>query len=134
MSIMSKPVVEVAVALVYRDDRWLVARRSARRHVGELWEFPGGKCEPHEHAVAAALRELHEECGVCAVAERTLKPVFWEYSECSVHITPVLCRWQAGEIHSSDNETCRWVALEELRQLDMPAANAGIVRRLERHR
>ncbi|MFQ5807242.1 MAG: (deoxy)nucleoside triphosphate pyrophosphohydrolase [Phycisphaerae bacterium] len=128
---MSKPVVEVSVALVYRDARWLVARRHADAHLGGMWEFPGGKRERGEPATAAALRELQEECGVHAIAERTLEPILYEYPDRRVSIAPVVCRWQAGEARPLGNETCRWVALAELRQLEMPPVNADIIRRLE---
>jgi 8-oxo-dGTP diphosphatase len=96
-----------------------------------LWEFPGGKCETDEGPVAAAVRELDEECGVQAVAERALAPVFREYPERCVRITPVVCRWEAGEAQPLDSESCRWVTLAELRELEMPPINAEIIRQLE---
>lgn len=123
----SKPVFEVALALVHQGERWLVARRRADAHLGGLWEFPGGKCEPGESARAAAVRELLEECGVQAVAERELPPVTCEYAERIVHLKPVICRWEAGEPQALGNEECRWVSPAELRQLQMPAVNAGII-------
>jgi 8-oxo-dGTP diphosphatase len=128
---MSIPVIQVAVALVYRDTRWLVARRRPDAHLGGLWEFPGGKCEPNEQAATTAVRELQEECGLHAVAERTLEPIFHEYPDRSVNITPVVCRWQAGEPRPLGSETTRWVPFAELRRLRMPPVNADIIRQLE---
>jgi len=120
----------VAIALVHRDGRWLVARRHDDAHLGGLWEFPGGKREPDETPEEAAVRELMEECGVQAVAEMTLPPLRHEYPERVVDITPVICRWQAGEAHTIGNAECRWATLAELRRLEMPAANAFILREL----
>jgi 8-oxo-dGTP diphosphatase len=128
---MSKPVIDVAVALVRRDTRWLVARRRPDAHLGGLWEFPGGKCEPHERPAATAIRELREECGIHAVVEQTLDPIFYAYPDRGVNITPVLCCWQAGAAQSVASEATRWVSLAELRQLEMPPANADIIRQLE---
>ncbi len=128
---MSKPVIDVAVALVQRDARWLVARRHPEAHLGGLWEFPGGKCEPDERPAVAAIREAHEECGIHAVVDRTLEPILYEYADRCVNITPVLCCWQAGEAQSLGNETTRWVSFAELRQLEMPPVNADIIRQLE---
>jgi 8-oxo-dGTP diphosphatase len=61
------PVVVVAAAIV--DDlaapgRLLSARRAQPVSLAGRWEFPGGKVEPGEDAVAALHRELHEELGV----------------------------------------------------------------------
>ena len=41
----------------------LLAQRPVDKHLGGLWEFPGGKCESNESAVDALSRELHEELG-----------------------------------------------------------------------
>jgi mutator protein MutT len=128
---MSKPRYEVALALLHRDARWLIARRHHSAHLGGLWEFPGGECEPGEHTTTAAIRELREECGVQAVAERALQPVFHEYPDRCVNLTPVICRWLSGEAQPLGSEDCRWVALGELRRLEMPPVNAEIIRRLE---
>jgi 8-oxo-dGTP diphosphatase len=128
---VSKPLLQIALALVHRDARWLVARRRADAHLGGLWEFPGGKCQRDEEPVVAAVRELREECRVWAIAERTLASVPCEYADRHVNLTPVLCRWVAGEARPLENEVCRWVTLAELRQLAMPPVNAEIIRQLE---
>ena len=62
------------VAAVLRDARGrvLLARRpSGKPHAG-LWEFPGGKLEPGEDALAALSRELDEELGIEVLAARPL--------------------------------------------------------------
>lgn len=128
---MSKPHYSVALALVRRDARWLVARRRPSAHLGGLWEFPGGKCGPDEPVAAAAVRELHEECGVDAIAELALDPVAWEYADRCVTLTPVICRWRGGEARPLGNDACRWVSLAELSELEMPPVNAAIIRSLE---
>jgi len=129
---VSKTIVDIALALVHRDQRWLVAQRHPDAHLGGLWEFPGGKREPDEHPAAAAIRELREECGIHALAEQTLDPIYHEYPDRCVNITPVICRWQAGEAQPLGNQTTRWVTLGELRQLKMPPVNADVIRQLER--
>lgn len=125
---MSRTLLEVAVALVPRDGRWLVAKRRADAHWGGLWEFPGGKCEPGEDPRATAIRELAEECGVQAEAEDVWAPLTWDYGDRLVRITPVLCRWVAGEGRALASEVCCWVTQDELAHLEMPPVNAEIVR------
>jgi 8-oxo-dGTP diphosphatase len=121
----------VAVAIVGRDGRWLVAQRHPHAHLGGLWEFPGGKCEADETAQAAALRELREECGVEAFVERVLPELRHDYGDRVVELTPVLCRWASGEARPLGSAACRWVSLHELRGLQMPAMNAAILAELE---
>jgi 8-oxo-dGTP diphosphatase len=42
----------------------LLQRRTWWSHHGGTWGLPGGARDSHESALAAALREAHEECGV----------------------------------------------------------------------
>lgn len=44
--------------------RILVGRRSAPEALAGMWEFPGGKVEAGEEALAALHRELREELGI----------------------------------------------------------------------
>jgi mutator protein MutT len=125
---MSKPTQHIAIALVHRDDRWLVAQRKSDAHLAGLWEFPGGKCQLHETATQAALRELYEECAVRAEPQCVLDAVTCEYDDRVVHLTPVICRWRSGEPQPLANQRCRWVSGTELQGLEMPAVNATIVR------
>lgn len=125
---MLKPTHAVALALVQRGDHWLVAKRKRAAHLGGLWEFPGGKCQPRETPTQAALRELYEECAVRAEAHRVLDPVTCEYDDRIVLLTPVLCRWIAGEAQALASDACCWVTLAELEQLPMPTVNAVILR------
>lgn len=120
--------VRVALALVRRAERWLVARRRPEAHLGGLWEFPGGKIEPSETAPAAAVRELHEECGVSARALECLACRTEDYGDRLVELHPVLCEWVSGEAQPLGSAECRWVDDAELRQLDMPAVNTEIIR------
>jgi mutator protein MutT len=124
---MDKPHFEVALAVVARGARWLVARRRTNAHLPGVWEFPGGKCEPGETPERAALRELREECAVEATVERSLDPLDCDYGDRTVRLTPVLCRWVGGEGEALHSDECRWVTARELRELAMPAVNAGIV-------
>jgi 8-oxo-dGTP pyrophosphatase MutT (NUDIX family) len=54
-----------AVAVTILDGaRVLIAKRVARGLNAGQWALPGGKLDPGEDAIRAALRELHEEAGL----------------------------------------------------------------------
>jgi mutator protein MutT len=129
---MSESRVAIALALVHKRGRWLVARRPAGVHLEDLWEFPGGKCEEGESFEQAALRELEEECGVSAEVECVLDAVGHDYGDRSVMLQPVICRWVAGEARPRASAAVRWVTVGELVTLPMPAGNDAIRGALER--
>ncbi|MGK7905446.1 MAG: NUDIX domain-containing protein [Hormoscilla sp.] len=59
--------VEVAIAILYRQDRFLLQLRDDIPNISHpgLWAFFGGHVEPGEALEAAMRRELLEEIGYC---------------------------------------------------------------------
>lgn len=54
----------VAIAVIIRHRKVLVAKRLANISFGGKWEFPGGKIEAAESSYQALLRELKEELDI----------------------------------------------------------------------
>ncbi len=118
--------IAAAIAVVLRGERLLLVRRGNRPDAGK-WGFPGGKIEPGETVVAAALRELAEETGVVAEAGDVLTAldVIRRDESGVLHhyvLVAVLCRWRAGEgMAADDAEEAGWFDLAEIRRLDRSA-------------
>ncbi len=73
---MSERPVEAATALIRRDGRLLLARRSpAKRFFPNCWDLIGGHVEPHETAAEALVREVREEVGVTPTRFAPLDPL-----------------------------------------------------------
>lgn len=53
--------IEVVAAIIYKDDKFLIAQRNLKKSQGGLWEFPGGKIESGESKEEALKREIFEE-------------------------------------------------------------------------
>jgi len=121
---------DVAVAVVTREGRVLVARRGDGSHLEGLWEFPGGKIEPDESPEAAAARELAEETGLGAGALEPLTVFLHSYPERTVRLHVFLARASEGEVVSGTGQAWEWVARDDLAALPMPEANRAILRAL----
>ncbi len=113
-------------------DAVLLARRPAHKHQGDKWEFPGGKVEAGETAMAALQRELIEELGI--LVEPTLLAPFIEVRHRYPDKNIFLDVWQVGQFsgqaHGREGQLVRWFAYSELEMLDFPAANAPILAKL----
>ncbi len=114
--------IAAAIAVVPRGDRLLLVRRSHRPDAGR-WGFPGGKIEPGETVIAAALRELDEETGVTADAIEVLTAldVIRRDGETLHHyvLVAVLCRWSRGEgAAASDAHETGWFDLAQIAALE----------------
>ncbi len=122
---------EVAVGLLCNaDGQVLVSQRGVNTHLPGTWEFPGGKFEAGETSQQALSRELSEELGIKVLAAQPLITLRHRYPEKTVrlHVFEVM-RWQ-GEPHSREQQSIRWVNYQQLTGLDMPAADAPILKAL----
>jgi 8-oxo-dGTP diphosphatase len=112
------PVPAVGVVCL-RGDSVLLIRRGTPPRLGE-WSLPGGRIEPGERAVDAALRELREETGVEAEITGLIDVVDGLFPEAGRHYVLIdyAARWVSGEpVAVDDALEARFVALDEIESL-----------------
>ena len=121
------------VAGVLRDAQGniLLAQRPVDKHLGGLWEFPGGKCEVNESAVDALSRELHEELGIAEISSRPLIQVRHDYGDKKIFLDVYLVTHWQGEPVGKEGQPLAWVSQNEMEQYDMPAADEPIIKSLK---
>jgi 8-oxo-dGTP diphosphatase len=121
------PTQEIALALIYRDGKLLVARRNRGRLQG-YWEFPGGKIEPGESIDDATVRECREELGVEVVPIAPLEPRVFAYPDVRVMLHPRLCRIAAdAEPLPLAAEALAWASPGELLGWTLPDPNYELI-------
>ena len=124
--------VHVAVAVIERRGRILIARRPDHAHQGGLLEFPGGKVEPGEMVQAALVREIKEETGL-VVPEHSLTPVIGirhDYGDKRVFLDVWRTADAVGEARGLEGQPVDWLEPSELLDHQFPAANRPIIRAL----
>lgn len=117
-----------AVALTVVDSRhgaaFLLTRRTASLNAhSRQFALPGGRVDPDESAVQAALRELHEEMGV-ELGENTVLGLLDDYpTRSGYRITPVVV-WAGGSVdvvpEPNEVERVHIVTLERLARPETP--------------
>lgn len=124
-------------ALLRPTGEVLLAWRSEARSPGGCWELPGGKREPGEDSFAALLREVDEETGIRIGHARPLISVPFGYAASPGVPAPRIrldC-WLSSEFSPAEPDATRnrfrWVPLSGLREVELPAANRGIVAALQ---
>ncbi|AQR62210.1 phosphohydrolase [Brevundimonas sp. LM2] len=96
-----------AVGIVcLKGDEVLLIRRGTPPRLGE-WSLPGGRIEPGERAVDAALRELREETGVTARILGLIDVVDGLFPDEGRHYVLIdyLAVWSAGTPVAGDDAT-----------------------------
>jgi 8-oxo-dGTP diphosphatase len=125
-------VVEVAAGLVYREGRYLIARRNPGVHLGGFWEFPGGKCEVGETLEECLRRELFEELGIRIDVPIPFQIIRHEYEEKTVELHFFRCQIETGQATAIDCAEIRWVWPHELSDFEFPPADRPIIEALQR--
>ena len=105
--------------------QYLACLRPHGKHLGGLWEFPGGKVDQGESPATALARELLEELGVEVAVGTPLAPVLWTYDRGQIRLLPYHCVIVAGEPRAIEHQRLLWCAPEDFSQLawadaDMP--------------
>ena len=117
----------VTAAIIQRDDRYLVTRRQPGVHLAGVWEFPGGKCDEGESLAACMARELREELGIDATVGGEVFTISHDYPDRRVELHFFECQ-SADDPSPLVGQEMRWVAREELADLEFPPADAELIR------
>lgn len=126
------PIVQVAVGVIRRNGKVLIARRPDHVHQGGLLEFPGGKVETGESAQEALVREVQEETGL-RVSALDLVPLIGirhDYGDKCVFLDVWETSVSVGEPEGKEGQSVEWRDLLDLADKDFPAANRPIIRAL----
>jgi 8-oxo-dGTP diphosphatase len=132
---MSKVVYVVAAAIIAADQRLFIAKRPEHVHQGGLWEFPGGKQEVGETALAALQRELSEEIGIQinSAGVSPLIKIEHDYGDKQVILDVYMVRTFTGEAHGAEGQETRWIDIANIAEYQFPAANQGIIHALNEY-
>ena len=118
-----------AVALTDIDSRVLITKRPDNKHMGGLWEFPGGKLENKEKAEDALIRELYEELNI-KTWKSCLAPLTfstYDYQDFNLILLLFVCRKWDGVITPNEGQDIKWVYSRELNKYPMPEADKPLI-------
>lgn len=119
------PQVRVVAAVARRDNSLLICRRPPTKRHGDLWEFPGGKCEIGESDFDAMSRELSEELGV------TVTSIGEEVFSIADPGSPYLIVFRevefVGEPLCHEHSELRWASVREIASLPLAPSDKTFV-------
>jgi 8-oxo-dGTP diphosphatase len=124
--------VEVVCGVIRNSEgAYLACQRPSDKHLGGLWEFPGGKVDPGESPESALVRELREELAVEVEIGLPLGPVVWNYSEKTIRLRPFLCTILSGNLLALEHEQVLWILPADFDQLPWAPADIPILREIQ---
>lgn len=116
--------ITVVAALIYKDDKVLIAKRSTgdEKVLGK-WEFPGGKVESDETEKHAIEREIKEEFDLEIRANKFLVNNICKYPSKVIDLRLYNCDFISGEFKLNDHSEYRWVEPDKLLDYDLAPAD-----------
>ena len=104
-------------ALIEKDDKYLVLKRSPEKDVGaNLWEIVTGRVEEEENPMNSAIREVKEEVNLDVEVIMPLDTGFFYRggTEYPMIFIVYWCRYLSGEVKISwEHSEYKWLTLEE---------------------
>jgi A/G-specific adenine glycosylase len=126
----AKPAVphhEIAIGVVRRRGKVLIALRPTEGLLGNLWEFPGGKRHAGETLAECCRREIKEETGLDVEVTEAFAIVPHAYTHFRITLHAFHCRYTGGRARPRTSQAVRWVTLAELDDYAFPKANKQII-------
>lgn len=122
--------INVVGAVLTRDNTILAAQRSSTMSLSGMWEFPGGKIEPHETPKEALVRELKEELLCTAEIGNIVQTTEHEYEFGTVILTTFYCSLTGDEPKLTEHSEIRWIQIADLDQLNWAPADIPAVKQV----
>lgn len=122
---MTKKVIEVGAAVIYRNAEVLITSRPPGREFAGDWEFPGGKIEHGESMAHCLERELWEELNLGIMVFDQIYQTIYEYPERFVWLYFVRCKLRHQDCVPSPQEgqQWRWVTRKQLNKVGLLPAD-----------
>jgi len=120
----------VAAVIHDPEGRVLLTRRPDDRHMGGLWEFPGGKVDAGESPAEALARELVEELDLAVEVGTPITFAVHDEPGLRILLLFYAATILSGTPRSLDGQELAWVEVGELANYPTPPADAQLVAQL----
>lgn len=115
----------IAIAVVERNDQFLVGKRADHLPLGGYWEFPGGKVQEQESIEAAAVRECREETGLAVEVIARLPSQSIKYPHGILQLHFRVCR--LADPMAQPHPPWLWLPRRDLGLYRFPEGNRGVI-------
>lgn len=113
----------VTAAVIEREGKVLLARRSRSGSAGGKWEFPGGGIEPGETPEQCLARELHEELGIESRVGEFIASSRVSFGRSSLELLAYRVLSFSGDVRTVVHDEVRWVSPGDLSSYDLAEAD-----------
>ncbi len=121
---------EVAAALIWDGDKFMICQRPAHKSNALLWEFVGGKLEKGETKEEALVRECMEELDITVAVGEEFFDIVHTYPDITVHLTLFNATIAEGTPKLLEHSDIRWITPEEIPDYKFCKADDEILKKI----
>ena len=125
--------INVTAAIIKRDGRVLIAKRSSTSSLPNKWEFPGGKIEPGETPEECLQRELWEEFEIKVTVGSFFAESVYTYQHGSIKLIAYKVFTDEDINILNAHDAVQWVPANQLLEYDLAPADITIAKELAKH-
>lgn len=126
-----RPHKQIAVGILEKNGKVLIAKRRDNQMLGGLWEFPGGKVENGESYEECLIREFSEEVDLSISILSKICEVDHAFTHFTITIHAYLCSCIDGKPKPLSGSELKWVFPEKLSDFPFPKANKIIIEKYQ---
>lgn len=124
-------IIDVAAALIWEGDRFLICQRPAHKARGLLWEFVGGKRESGESLPDTLIRECREELGVEIAVGELFIELIHVYPDIKIRLSLFHAKILSGVPALLEHNALCWITPQMIDQYEFCPADADILKQIK---
>ena len=119
--------INVAAAIITKDNKYFIAKRNKNKHLGGFYEFPGGKQDVNETLQETVIREIKEELDINICVGDKLGEEHYNDEKINVHLHYFFCTIISGNIVLKEHEDSAWITKEEFQNYKFAEGDKDII-------
>ena len=117
----------VVVAIIKKNNQYLIVKRNRNKHLGLKWEFPGGKVHDNETFEEALSREIKEELNITINMHEKIAEEKYKDEKIDIVLHYFLCSQKSGTIKLNEHEDLAWVEKKDFDKYDFAEGDGNIL-------
>ncbi len=122
---------EVCVAIIQKDNKFLICQRSKDDFFSNIWEFPGGKKEAHESSEECIQREIQEELEIQIEIIELYAQLIYEVRGKEILFKFYLASTNETTIAMNVHQDHKWVSAQDFAQYPFMEADKEVLEMLK---
>ena len=120
---IEKPHFNIAVGIIWKENKIIITKRKPKGLLGGLWEFPGGKVINKESLKECVYREIKEELEIEIEVGDLIQEIKHQYSHFKITLYAFHCFYKKGNFKMNNCTEIKMVSISDFKKYAFPKAN-----------